>query len=54
MRLNDTLTIHSLTDTVHAASGDVGGAANILPLVRVTTLTPGRRSERRDVCGREW
>ena len=37
---NDTLTINSLTDTVHAAGGDVGGATNILPLVRVTTLTP--------------
>ena len=36
---NDTLTINSLTDTVHAAGGDVGGATNILPLVRVTTLT---------------
>ena len=39
MRLTTRSTINSLTDTVHAASGDVGGATNILPLVRVTTLT---------------
>ena len=37
----DTLTIHSLTDTVHAAGGDIGGSTNILPLVKITTLTPG-------------
>src|SRR5580765_2591707 len=36
---HDTLTIDSLTDTVHAASGDVGGSTNALSLVRITTLT---------------
>ena len=36
---HDTLTIHSLIDMVHASGGDVGTGTNILPAVRITTLT---------------
>src|SRR5580765_2458529 len=36
-----TLTIHSLIDVVHASGGDVGSGTNILPSVRITTLTLG-------------
>ena len=38
---HDTLTINSLIDVVHASGGDVGSGTNILPSVRITTLTLG-------------